>query len=114
MTVKQAPPFGLFDAVIVPPIAVTMLWQMDSPSPMPAPIVFVVKKGSKRRESTSGRIPGPLSRTSTTAHPLASVYVATSILFLSAFPSPMAWVALMMIWDGGGQIFHAATKAGVI
>jgi YjbE family integral membrane protein len=26
----------------------------------------------------------------------------------------IAWVALMMIWDGGGQIFHAATKAGVI
>jgi len=24
------------------------------------------------------------------------VYVATSISFLSAFPSPMAWVALMM------------------
>ena len=53
--------------------------QMESPSPVPTPWGLVVKNGSKIRSAISGGIPLPVSRTSTTARPRASVAVTTRI-----------------------------------
>ncbi len=44
-----------------------MLCEVDRPSPMPAPMRFVVKNGSKIHGSTSALIPGPVSWISTHA-----------------------------------------------
>ncbi len=41
---------------------------MDNPSPVPCPIGFVVKKGSKAWAMTSAGIPVPVSETQTTTY----------------------------------------------
>ena len=73
---------------------VTMLWQIESPRPVPTPTALVVKKGSKMRATTLAGIPAPVSRTVTTAQPRSSVEVAMRISFSSVLPSGMACAAL--------------------
>src|ERR1700709_659734 len=57
---KCAPPAGSFAAVMLPPCAVMIEWQIARP--MPRPLSFVVKKPSKTRSRSSAPIPGPLPR----------------------------------------------------
>src|SRR5213594_3355246 len=52
-----------------PPCACAIPMPTERPSPVPSPIGFVVKKGSKIRPATSSGMPGPSSETSTNAEP---------------------------------------------
>jgi hypothetical protein len=65
ITVKVVPSPTLLSARIVPPSAVTMPWQMDSPRPVPTPTGLVVKNGWNNRRMCSGAIPAPVSRIAT-------------------------------------------------
>jgi PAS domain S-box-containing protein len=94
-TRSVVPPVLELSTSMSPPSASTMFRQMESPRPVPTPCGFVVKNGSKMRSATSGGIPAPVSCTASTARPRASVPVETRISFASAFPSGMAWAALM-------------------
>ena len=47
----------------VPPASVMIPWTVASPSPVPSPASFVVKKGSKARSRTSAGMPVPSSLT---------------------------------------------------
>ncbi len=58
-TLKMDPLPGAESTWISPPRPLTMPWQIESPSPVPTPTGFVVKKGSKMRGSTSGAMPLP-------------------------------------------------------
>jgi hypothetical protein len=49
VTVNTAPPVGLLSAVMVPLCDRTTLYAMARPRPVPDPVGFVVKKGSKMR-----------------------------------------------------------------
>src|SRR5207253_3183959 len=69
-TTKVAPFPGALCSWISPPWRATSEWAMASPSPVPWPTAFVVKKGSKTRSHSSGAMPGPLSLTSTNTLPL--------------------------------------------
>jgi hypothetical protein len=59
--VNTAPSPGALRTEIVLPGLSTMLPVIASPSPVPWPSAFVVKKGSKILAWMSGGIPGPLS-----------------------------------------------------
>ena len=59
---KEAPPWALFSARSCPPCFSTICSQIDSPKPIPLP-VLVVKNGSKMSGITVGWMPGPLSMT---------------------------------------------------
>ncbi|EAU69958.1 hypothetical protein STIAU_5600 [Stigmatella aurantiaca DW4/3-1] len=93
ITRKQVPCPTVLSTEISPPSPLTMLWQMDNPSPVPTPTGLVVKNGSKMRLRCSGAMPSPLSRTSpTTQGP--STPRRTSTVCRSDAPSGMAWDAL--------------------
>src|SRR4051812_9882092 len=62
-----------------PPCCCTILYEIDRPSPVPLPISFVEKKGSKILGNTSGAMPPPSSSTSTTT-PSPSLRVVSMIL----------------------------------
>src|SRR5438105_1775714 len=72
-TVKRVPRPGSLATSIDPPSARTTVWQIESPSPVPAPMGRVVKNGSNTRGSSAAGMPGPLSSTSTIARPSPSV-----------------------------------------
>ncbi len=73
-----------------------MRWQIDSPRPVPTPAALVVTKGAKSRLRTSGGMPWPVSRISTTTRPSASSAVAMPISLSSMRPSGIAWAAFTM------------------
>src|SRR5436309_201101 len=52
---------GSLATSIDPPWLVTMPWTTESPSPVPSPTAFVVKKGSKIRFFVSASMPQPVS-----------------------------------------------------
>ena len=56
---KTVPPILPASTVNSPPCALTILRQIDKPSPMPLPLVLV--NGLKRLSTTAGAIPGPVS-----------------------------------------------------
>jgi len=58
---KVAPPPGVPESEISPPCSLTMLYVIESPSPVPVPTSFVVKNGSKTRLAILAGIPGPVS-----------------------------------------------------
>ena len=60
--VNSAPPPGRSPTSIVPPWALTMPWQTESPIPVPAPGGLVVKNGSKIRLRSSGGDAGAVVR----------------------------------------------------
>jgi hypothetical protein len=78
-----------------PERSATIAWHIESPRPVPLPIGFVVKNGSKTLARTSRDIPTPLSDISTHTHPSSSGLVTTRISFFSSDPSGIAWAALM-------------------
>ena len=61
MTVVPAP--GSLSTAIVPPVCVTIPYEVASPSPVPSPGAFVVKNGSNARTRVSSSMPIPVSRT---------------------------------------------------
>ncbi len=64
VTTKAAPAPGVLSTVSVPPWpCVTMSCERLKPSPVPEPVGFVVKNGSKIFSRTSSGMPGPLSAT---------------------------------------------------
>src|SRR5260221_2203378 len=71
MNWKTAPRGDCGDAQRRPPWASTIDRQIDSPMPMP--LGFVVKKGSKRRSMVSGASPGPESSTAISTAPGPSI-----------------------------------------
>ena len=60
---NSVPTFSWLCTSIVPRCAWTMPYEMASPSPVPWPIGFVVKKGSKMRWRIVSGMPFPVSRT---------------------------------------------------
>ena len=95
MTWNSAPSPGRLSAVISPPQPVTSRWQIDSPSPVPMPTLFVVKNGTNSRFIASGVMPSPVSATVTTMRPPAPCRVRMRISFRSACPSGSAWTAFI-------------------
>ena len=77
-----------------PPREVTMPWQIDRPRPVPTPGALVVKNGSKMRGRISGRIPSPLSATSSTALSFASGRMEILMTFSGARTSCIDCAAL--------------------
>ena len=60
--IKSLPLPSSLSTCIEPPCALTIPAQMDKPKPVPSPMAFVVKKGSKILVCTSLDMPDPLSR----------------------------------------------------
>src|SRR5262249_30599696 len=82
---------------IRPPWARMILYATWSPSPVPFPTGFVVKKGSKMRVRFSRGMPQPLSRTDATAHPSSS-RVVTTIRPFSAIACAAFTIRLTNTW----------------
>ena len=54
---------GVLSTQMLPPLCFTMPYAVLSPSPVPLPVSFVVKNGSKMRACVSSSIPTPVSLT---------------------------------------------------
>src|SRR5262249_42696387 len=70
---------GTDSQVIVPPCLATIWRAMPRPRPVPSPLAFVVKNGSKTRGRTSAGTPGPSSITRTTADALSTTVSITIV-----------------------------------
>ena len=68
-----------------PPCSSTIRWQIASPSPVPSPTGFVVKKGLNILSRISAGIPGPVSETTISicdSPPLLPAFAAALIVTL--------------------------------
>ena len=92
-TVKREPFPSSLVTPMSPPSSITMRREMLSPRPVPWPVGFVVKNGSKIRGSTSAGIPEPVSAISTQTN-WPSLLATISMRFSPGVPSGSACAAL--------------------
>src|SRR5450755_583230 len=87
-----APSVALFSAQMRPPCASIMVRETDSPIPMP--LAFVVKNGSKMSPSSTEGIPGPVSLTITSTSRPPGYSARTAIMRFRLLAPSMASIAL--------------------